>query len=367
MACRARLLAVTFAAACALAACKDAPRLQRVVPSDHRVDVFPQASRAQLDALFVIDNARFMQPNQKKVADSFHRFLAYLDKNSIDYHIGLISTDVNASPGQFQGGGAKKFFAAGDSDLGTQLPQAVIALGDKGNTVSPTLQQLDLALRAPPEKFLRSGASLFLVAVTNDDDPWSPGDDTYYFRTFKQAKGSGNDALVTYSVLGGDVPAGATGQCAISTPHCGCSIPDPSNASNSFYAQPAFRQRAFAEKMGGLFHSVCDPSFDAVFDELSATAAGLKRSFRLAFEADAASLTIDVRAPCDTSRAALAFCADLSDECGEANPALVCTPKTGADGVTYDQNTNSILFAVAAVPPRGSLIEVEYKDRGAVP
>ena len=31
---------------------------------DHRVDVFPQASRAQLDALFVIDNARFMQPNQ---------------------------------------------------------------------------------------------------------------------------------------------------------------------------------------------------------------------------------------------------------------------------------------------------------------
>src|SRR5438128_5103276 len=177
------------AAALALSGCQK-PKLVRILPPDFRVDVFPQNARAQLDALFVIDNARFMGPHQQKVADSFHRFLGYLDRNAIDYHIGLVTTDVGASPGQFQGGGSKKYFAAGDDDLSTRLPQAVLALGDAGGTVQPTLQQLDLALRAPPQGFLRSGASLFLVAVTNDDDPWSPGDDLYYFRTFTQAKGA---------------------------------------------------------------------------------------------------------------------------------------------------------------------------------
>ena len=83
--------------------------------------------------------------------------------------------------------------------------------------------------------------------------------------------------------------------------------------------------------------------------------------------ADATTLSIDVRATCDTNRNALNFCVQISDECGEANPALVCTPKLGEGGVTYDPNTNSIIFATTAVPPRGSLIEVEYKDRGAAP
>jgi hypothetical protein len=336
-----------------LASCKDTPKLQQLLPPEFRVDVFPQASRAQLDALFVIDNARYMGPHQKKVADSFHRFLGYLDKNVIDYHIGLVTTDVVASPGQFQGGG-KKYFAAGDSDLASALPNAVLALGDQGGTVSPTLQQLDLALRAPPQGFLRDGASLFLVAVTNDDDPWSPGDDLYYFRMFKQAKGPGNDALVTYSALAGDVPQG-------------CRIPDPNNPAATFFAQPAVRQQGFAARMGGLFHSVCDPSFDQVFDDLGATAAGLKRTFRLAKLPDETTLTIDVRAPCDANRAALAFCSAISDECGEAQPALVCTPKLGADGATYDAATNSVIFAATAVPPRASLIEITYKDREATP
>jgi hypothetical protein len=343
----------SLAAASALAACSK-PKLSRVLPPDHRIDVFPQPARAQLDALFVIDNARFMGPHQQKVAASFHRFLGYLGQNQIDYHLGIVSTDVVKSPGQFQGGGDKHYFASSDSDLDSNLQQAVLALGDQGGTIEPTLQQHDLALRNPPPGFLRPGASLFLVSVTNDDDPWSSGDDLYYYREFKQAKGAGNDAQVTYSALAGDVPQG-------------CSIPDPSNPSQSFYAAPAPRQQAFAARMGGLFHSICEPSFDGIFDELGATAAGLKRSFRLARLPDPATIAVDVRAPCDATRAALAFCTSVADDCGGSPPGLVCTPPAGPAGWTYDAATNSILFAASAVPPRASLVEVEYKDRGAAP
>src|SRR5207302_3198553 len=113
-----------------------------------------------------------MSPHQQKVSESFHRFLGYLDLNSIDYHIGLVATDVGLSPGKFQGGGDKHYFAAGDSDLGTLLPRAVLALGEQGGTIAPVLQQLDLALRNPPAGFLRPAASLFLVSVNDDNDPW---------------------------------------------------------------------------------------------------------------------------------------------------------------------------------------------------
>ncbi len=345
---------LAIACALALSGCSQ-PKLGRIVPADHRIDVFPQSASAQLDAIFVIDNAKFMGPHEQKVADSFHRFLDYLSKNQIDFHIGLLTTDVAASPGAFQAGGDKHYFAAGDSNLASSLPAAVLALGDKGSTVSPTFQQLDLALRNPPAGFLRPAASLFLVSVNNDNDPWSKGDDLYYFRTFKQSKGAGNDALVTYSALAGDVPGG-------------CSIPDPNTPGQSFVASAAPRLKDFSARMGGLFHSVCDPSFDAVFDELSATAAGLKRIFRLAqVPGDPAALAVDVRAPCNANRAALAFCTQISDECTGAEPALVCTPKAGEGGFTFDAATNSVLFAATAVPPRGSLVEVEYKPAGTQP
>src|SRR5439155_26107561 len=126
-------------AGCALCAACQRPKLARVLPAGVRVDVFPQTARAQLDALFVIDNARYMGPHQRKVADSFHRFLGYLDGNGIDYHVGLVSTDVASAPGKFQGGGDKRYFAAGDGDLSAALPQAVLALGDQGGTIQPTL------------------------------------------------------------------------------------------------------------------------------------------------------------------------------------------------------------------------------------
>jgi hypothetical protein len=343
--------AALFCCAFAALSCQRT-RLTRVLPPDVRIDVFPQVARAQLDTLFVVDNADHIGPHQQKVADSFHRFLAYLDQNQIDYHIGLVSTDVASQPGLYQGGGDKHYFAAGDSNVAQAVAQAVLALGDKGSPVEAALQQLDLSLRGPPPGFLRAGAALFLVAVTDDDDPYSPGEDLYYYRVFKQSKGAGNDGLVSFSAIAGEPPNG-------------CTIADPRNPSNSFVAEPAVRLKGLTQQTGGVFHSLCDPSFDAVFDQLGATAAGLRRNFRLAKVPDLSTLVVSVRAPCDARQGALAACTQISDECKESAPALVCTPRKAAtDGWSYDAATNSLVFAGAAVAPRGSLVEAQYKEAG---
>ena len=323
-------------------------QIHRVIPPDQRIDVFPQVDRAELDALFVIDNSRYTAVHQKRVADSFHRFVDYLALNQIDWHVGLLTSDVSAQPGQYQGGG-KQYFAAGDGNVAQAVGQAVVALGTGGSAISAVLQQADLALRGPPDGFLRHGAALFLVLVTDNDDPWSPGEDLYYYREFKQSKGAGNDGLVRMSVLAGPPPAG-------------CTIPDPTNPANTFVAQPAARLQGLAQQMSGGLQNLCDPDFDAVFDQLGATAAGLKHNFRLTAAPDPATLIVTVHAPCDVQRVALSACAQLSDECGESQPALVCTPKQAAqDGYLYDPATLSLVFSGAAVPPRGSVVEAQYK------
>lgn len=330
-------------------------QLHRVLPADVRIDVFPQAASAQLDALFVVDNSRYMAVHQKRVADSFHRFVDYLAQNQIDWHLGLASSDLGAAPGQYQGSG-KLYFASTDPNVAQAVGQAVVALGNSGSAISAVLQQADLALRAPPAGFLRAGAALFLVLVTDNDDPWSVGEDLYYARSFRQAKGAGNDGLVRMSVLAGPPPPPSPG---------GCTIPDPQNPQNTFFAQPAPHLQGLAQQLGGGLQNLCDPDFDAVFEKLGATAAGLKHNFRLAAPPDLSTLVVSVRAPCDIKRTALAACARITDECGEAEPALVCTPRQAAqDGWTYDAQTQSLVFSGAAVPPRGSLVEVQYKGLG---
>src|SRR5947209_13250 len=90
-------------------------QIRAILPPDVRIDVFPQVTRAQLDALFVVDNSKFMAVHQKRVADSFHRFVEYLAKNQMDWHLGLVTSDVNASPGAYHGGGGKMYFSSSDS------------------------------------------------------------------------------------------------------------------------------------------------------------------------------------------------------------------------------------------------------------
>jgi hypothetical protein len=334
-----------------LLACQRA-EIHRVLPPDERIDVYPQVSRAQLDALFVVDNSRYMAVHQKRVADSFHRFVDYLALNQIDWHLGLVTSDVAAAPGQYQASG-KQYFAATDGNVAQAVGQAVVALGTSGSAISAVLQQADLALRGPPAGFLRPGAALFIVLVTDNDDPWSVGEDLYYVRSFKEAKGAGNDGLVRMSVLAGPPPSG-------------CTIPDPQNPANSFVAQAAPHLQGLAQQLGGSLQNLCDPDFDAVFDELGATAAGLKHNFRLASVPDLTTVVVSVHAPCDVNRAALSACTQVVDQCSDpVQPALVCSPKQAAqDGWTYDAPTQSLVFTGAAVPPRGSLVEVQYKGAG---
>ena len=61
-------------------------------------DRIVQTTAAEVDVLFVIDNSGSMGDNQAKLAENFPEFMREFDGSGLDYHIGVITTDMDFAP-----------------------------------------------------------------------------------------------------------------------------------------------------------------------------------------------------------------------------------------------------------------------------
>lgn len=68
------------------------------VGTETRTERFTQGGGGGLDILFVLDNSGSMVGEQAALADSFSRFVGYLDEGEVDYHIAVVTTGME-SPG----------------------------------------------------------------------------------------------------------------------------------------------------------------------------------------------------------------------------------------------------------------------------
>jgi hypothetical protein len=59
-----------------------------------QVDLFEQKQVQQVDILWVVDNSSSMQAKQDRLKNNIHSFMQYLEAQSIDYHLGVVSTDT---------------------------------------------------------------------------------------------------------------------------------------------------------------------------------------------------------------------------------------------------------------------------------
>ena len=268
--------------------CEDPPAITRLPQPAIQTDVLPQRSGALVDILWVVDNSTSMRDEQAALADNFERFIAGLTTcqgtgvaddlcdfetktcavsglacNPPDYHIGVISTDVDSAfdrgklrrvgvcttaPGATPSGGRYRYCLNDDADC---LPDPEDPNADPANRTCDMDQAIgfvtattpgaasafsravrvglsgigretgiEAAARAlgrfadretggfvevPAENagFLRPGASLFVIFVSDEDDR-SFGTPVYYYRTFETLKGTGNEGLVSMSAIVGD-------------------------------------------------------------------------------------------------------------------------------------------------------------------
>jgi hypothetical protein len=148
-----------------------------------------QASHV-VDILFVVDNSGSMADKQITLQKSTQAFIAQLAAGNVDYHLGLLTTDLFAPTdgGRLRSAGTNPAFLSapppGDPNA-TMLHAQVVAgfnaavaqlgiggssqesaLGAVTNALSPT----SAAVSARNAGFLRTAADLAVVIVTDEDD-----------------------------------------------------------------------------------------------------------------------------------------------------------------------------------------------------
>ncbi|WP_224362421.1 vWA domain-containing protein [Hyalangium versicolor] len=353
-------------------ACRD-ERLVPALPPGLRVDTYTQRSASKVDVLWVVDDSGSMAPRQENLARNFQAFITLFRQGSIDFRLAVATTDVFARPGELVG--TPELLTPDTPELEAAFARNV-QVGTLGSAYEEGLEAARLVLErqveegAPwrealaaceagceseacradcgvryPVPFLRPGAFLYLIFVTDEDDR-SPYELRAYWRAFEQAQGIGNDGTVVASAIIGDVP------------------------SNGCGATPGQRYAELARMTGGEVGSICDAEFAGTLRALATSAVGLRRTFVLSHEPDPETFEVHVYYPCGATTEAMADCESVDRSACEGKPAealeAVCTPRReGPDGWRYEADRDALFFSGRSVPGLGTRVEVRYFEEGA--
>jgi hypothetical protein len=304
-------------------------------------DDFMQSPSNQVDILWVIDNSISMQNEQQSVAVGAADFMTQLETTSMDFHLGVISSDVdqeNASAGVLLGNPPVLDPAVPDYQGAFA---ARVQMGTGGSDQEKGLQAAITAIRSPLADtrnggFIRDGAMLNIVVVSDENDCSDNG--------ALGAAATGTDCYDRYSeltpvadlvrelkVLKGDDQVVLSG------------IVGPEVIDGCEDTVPGRRYFTAIEMLGGVRADICQTDYGEVMNALGVVASGILTTFTLS--KNAIEETIEVV---------------ITPE-GE-DPYDVAADAT--NGWTYNATYAQVTFNGTSVPPRGAAIEISYEVAG---
>lgn len=293
-----------------------------------QVDLLQQ-SDGVVDILWLVDDSGSMMNERRQLQTNFGRFLDELLAMRVDFQMGVTSI-VFSDGGRLRG--ATRILT-NDTPDPQRVFEANTTFPDSRSRWEQGLRMTEFALTAPNTSpggpnagFLRPRAALAIIAVTNEDDS-SFGTTDYYARAFRSLKGPGNENLVSFSVIGGDVPNGC--------------VPPAEVGLYGSLAEPAYRYAEVAAKTGGVVGSICDTSFEQTLVRIAQALNTLKRVFPLTLTPVANSVRVTVI----------------------DGPVTTVVPRDPVLGFQYQVATNSVVFLGTFIPPPGSTVRIEYAFR----
>jgi hypothetical protein len=282
-------------------------------------EVFFQDHYSEVDVLWVVDNSCSMSGALAQVQTSFDAFIDQFLTLNLDYHIGVVTTDMDDPD---QGGRlVGNVITANTSNPKSEF-MAAIAQGANGSADEEGLAAAQAALTEPLSSgdnagFMRTAAALAVIVVTDEDDSSSVSSSSFG-NWFNGLKADPDDS--TFSSICGDTGAGCSNWNA---------FPDV------ITAMPGEKYIDVVGATGGVWQSICTQDFDRALQHISITAVGMRFAFELtATPSNVSALTVFVD--------------------------NVSVPYGGTDGWTYDAATNSVVFDGTAIPEAGDRIEVSY-------
>ena len=106
----------------------------RPVESPIQVDRITQVTIPEVDVLFVVDNSCSMDVEQKALGANFPAFLSWFLKSGLDYHIGVVSTDMKdpTHAGRLRDGLGQRWLEEGSKSPEVAFAQ-MVTLGVDGD------------------------------------------------------------------------------------------------------------------------------------------------------------------------------------------------------------------------------------------
>ena len=147
-------------------------------------DVFSQEPLSEVDILWVIDDSGSMAEEQLLVADGFEAFISTLAETNIDFHVGVVSTDMDLSnPNRGVLIGTPGVLTADTPNYVNKFASRV-QVGVEGSDKEKGLSASIAALSEPlisgaNEGFLRPDAHLSVIYVSDEERKTSIADEIF--------------------------------------------------------------------------------------------------------------------------------------------------------------------------------------------
>jgi len=150
-----------------------------VVPFVQVTDVLEIQKSKKVDILFVIDSSQSMENEQKKLARNFPAFIdtfVNLSGDRVDFQIGIITPDLEQGKGRLLGTPKLLRYTANRSKQSVvEAFRKNSQVGILGTGYEKGLESMKVALskdmlEGPNKGFLRPGAALAIIFVSDEDD-----------------------------------------------------------------------------------------------------------------------------------------------------------------------------------------------------
>jgi hypothetical protein len=294
-------------------------------PTPDQHDSYIQTQKPQVDILWVVDNSCSMADEQASIAKEFPAFFEFFLGSSLDYHIGVTSTDMDNADqsGKLeQAAGVRWITPDTPNPEDVFVAMSELGTGGSGNEEGILAGYANFELQDEYNAgFLRDDSAIHIIVVSDESDvsPNSPITLKEYQDYLNNLRAEPEQ--VTYNGIVS--PAKPAFPCdGASTP--GDRYIDTINA------------------VGGVFWSRCNDDWSAALELMGLETAGLKREYFLTQLPVPGTIKVSVQTE------------------GFTQLFTEYDPLTGLGDWTYSEPRNSVTFN-EFIPESGSAVNIDYK------
>lgn len=282
----------------------------------------------QVDVLWVIDTSSSMDKYQNLLAPQMGLFVDALNQTGLDYHMAVTTMDMSGSgeDGKFVAQTGTPLVLSNSTPNFTNILSQRIQLGGNGSPVERGEEAMKAALSSPlvtgyNNGFLRAGAMLVVVFLSNEDDSSATANYSGFLDTLRPPINGQRSWLAQFMGVTSDDPTCQT-----------------SAWTSAGYSEVGTKYMSLASSSGGTSQSICSLDLRTALTNVKARILEVITQYTLNQAPDIASIVV------------------------HENGTLV--PQDATNGWTYDSTSNSIRFHGTYVPNVDASVKVDYQPAG---